>query len=40
MITLPVRAMYNPLALFNVPILDKMLEGGCQWWVRQYIQEE
>jgi hypothetical protein len=36
MITLPVRAMYNPLALFNVPILDKMLEGGCQWWVRQY----
>jgi hypothetical protein len=28
--------MYNPLALFNVPILDKLLLAGCRWWVRQY----
>lgn len=35
MLTL-IPVMYNPLALFNVPILDKLLEAGCQWWVRQY----
>jgi len=28
--------MYNPLALFNVPILEKLMEAGCRWWVRQY----
>lgn len=36
MTTLPAKIMYNPLALFNVPILDKMLQAGCRWWVRQY----